>query len=57
MRSATSSGKCRTLCNSSNSPGNVWIDVDDDDDAAGALDIGVSFVSATEKKKFKTQHF
>lgn len=44
MRSATSSGKCRTLCNSSSSPGKVWID---DVDAAVAPANGVIFVKAT----------
>lgn len=48
MRSATSSGKCKTLCNSSNSPGIVCtVGVE-----AAAVDVvpanGVSFDSAIE---------
>lgn len=46
MRSATSSGKCSTLCNSSSSPGKVCID---DVDAAVAPANGGILNRATVK--------
>lgn len=66
MRSATSSGKCKTLCNSSNSPGIVCTIgvVAPPAPAAVAPANGVSFDSATQvlipwrhakKKKKKTE--